>query len=264
MPKDKGVGYGTEWTTTPRGWEGQPAWGRGAGAPQVGYGTEWTGWPTGVPGKEPYGPQRISPRDRLNTLVAIALTQGINRLIALVRAGARPEDIHSARQDLEKDLVSIYYAGINYPEYGGIDIAGGRDVQSWAGNLVWGELGKRGEGVRQATQRGVETGLQLKTATERPPREVPPAPEDWASIYMRRMPKFESPAMREYYEAQGPTIRREYLAQLATPTPGVPPVSDFGEFLSKYKWLEKYMMLPPRQRGAYPSRFAPPTRWLGY
>jgi len=33
-------------------------------------------------------------------------------------------------------------------------------------------------------------------------------------------------------------------------------------YLAKYPWLEKFIRIPPAQRGFYPSRFAPMTRWL--
>lgn len=36
----------------------------------------------------------------------------------------------------------------------------------------------------------------------------------------------------------------------------------FAAFMAGYPFTQKFMELPPRERGFYPSRFRPPTRWI--
>ena len=43
--------------------------------------------------------------------------------------------------------------------------------------------------------------------------------------------------------------------------PGIDP---WKKFLQNYPFLAEFQALPPRERGYYPSTYAPPTRWLNY
>jgi len=59
-------------------------------------------------------------------------------------------------------------------------------------------------------------------------------------------------------------LRRREEQKLAELRARTPTTEEFQEYLKDYPFLEKYQRIPRAQRGEYPSRYKPPTRWLLY
>lgn len=86
------------------------------------------------------------------------------------------------------------------------------------------------------------------------------------AAYMSFLSQLNMP-MRRYYGGQYGDVYGEYmgaLGQEAQATGGLPELQ-FMDFLKNYNFGQKYGGLAPQQRGMFPSRLAPRTRFLtGY
>jgi hypothetical protein len=124
---------------------------------------------------------------------------------------------------------------------------------------------------------------------------------DYRMAYLAARPTFEPYSMESYYETQASPIWEKYLVEakrrweeeeapklratlsypgtsaLAQAFLGSPLqkrleegpseaelVGGFKGYLEKYPWWEEWIKIPKRERGEYPARFRPPTRFLSY
>ena len=73
------------------------------------------------------------------------------------------------------------------------------------------------------------------------------------------------PGMRRYFGYRSGDIYNQYLARLAQlEAQGQMPRLRYSQFLAPYEFEQEYFGQSPRNRGEYPSRYAPPARWLSY
>lgn len=136
-----------------------------------------------------------------------------------------------------------------------------------------------------------------------PPERAGPAAGEYKSAFLEEMRQAPiSPAMKSFFQARYPGMLAEFqespewqrkiratkskLEFLGYPTriqgvrvpkeqagkmpfyeriyPEKGEMDVFGEYLKQYPYRERFLKAPPRERGYYPSRYAPPARWLPY
>jgi len=85
------------------------------------------------------------------------------------------------------------------------------------------------------------------------------------AAYMSFLPQLNRP-MKRYFGGQFGDIYGEYMGALGQEAQTMDrlPKMQFMDFLDRYPFMQEFGGLAPQQRGFYPSRYAPRTRWLNY
>jgi len=84
------------------------------------------------------------------------------------------------------------------------------------------------------------------------------------TAFAMEMGKLDQP-MSRFLQFKFPEIYDEYLGEVyKISASGKMPTLQFGDFLKKIDWTQKFQSYSPQQRGEYPSRLSPPTRMLNY
>lgn len=85
------------------------------------------------------------------------------------------------------------------------------------------------------------------------------------AAYMSFLPSLTRP-MQRYFGRQFGDVYGQYMGALGQEAQrtGTLPQLPFMDFLGRYDFGQQYGGLSPQQRGFFPSRFAPRTRFLSY
>lgn len=97
----------------------------------------------------------------------------------------------------------------------------------------------------------------------------------WSGDFLRENPSYAFNAFRpqrgtnfggasrsffDFYKNRQPQLEREFVGQQGRlAASGRPPTGEFSDFIQQYPWLQRYLELPPSQRGV---KFSTPARWI--
>lgn len=71
------------------------------------------------------------------------------------------------------------------------------------------------------------------------------------------------PAQQRFFGQRFNPIYNQYQGALGRQSlQGQDPQLEFGDFISNFDWINQYFGAPRRDRGFYPGRFAPTSRFL--
>lgn len=88
------------------------------------------------------------------------------------------------------------------------------------------------------------------------------AREQPEAMYRAFIPQGQSSNFLDYWKRQYGDIYGDYWSGLAgTSMSGQPPSQNFEDYLSGFPWLQRYMGLPPEERGERASLYNPRMRW---